>query len=257
MPITCGLFLIGSLANSGIFPLSGFWSKDEILVSLEHAHENVVLVTMMVWVFISGIYGARLFILTFLGQPKDRHAVEHAHEPGPAMLVPMILLGILAVVSGFVIFPEVAGWIGFPGFLEFVYLEEPEEFHFNVPIAVASSISAALGILLAWWFWGADPERAERAKTWAPGLYTLLREKYYLDDLYQGAIDRVVLTFSRAVAWFDRNVVNDTGVDGAGAMTSYAGYILKFHQTGKLPNYALITIVGVIAIAVAGILART
>jgi NADH-quinone oxidoreductase subunit L len=71
-----------------------------------------------------------------------------------------------------------------------------------------------------------------------------------MDDIYQALINRVVLTFSAVVAWFDRRVVNDTGVNGTGAVPRITGYVLKFHETGKLPNYALGIAVGVIVLAV-------
>ena len=62
-------------------------------------------------------------------------------------------------------------------------------------------------------------------------------------------IDRVVLSIARVVAWFDRNAVNDTGVDGPAYATRYAGYLMKFQQTGKLPNYALGMVIGVVTLA--------
>jgi hypothetical protein len=79
-----------------------------------------------------------------------------------------------------------------------------------------------------------------------------LVNKYYLDDFYQSVIDHVVLAGSRVLAWFDRSVVNDTGVDGSAYTTSFMGYLLKFQQTGKLPNYALAMVIGVVALAPLG-----
>ena len=73
--------------------------------------------------------------------------------------------------------------------------------------------------------------------------------KYYIDDIYQAIIDHIVLAGSRVLAWFDRNVVNDTAVDGSAATTAFMGYLLKFQQTGKLPNYALAIVIGVVALA--------
>jgi NADH-quinone oxidoreductase subunit L len=70
-----------------------------------------------------------------------------------------------------------------------------------------------------------------------------------MDDFYQALIDRVVLTSSAVVSWFDRNVVNDTGVDGTAAIPRVTGFVLKFHQTGKLPNYALGIAIGVLVLA--------
>ncbi len=75
--------------------------------------------------------------------------------------------------------------------------------------------------------------------------------------MYQWLIDRVILVVAYGVAWFDRHLINDTGVDGTSNLLNYFGFRLKFAQTGKLPNYALAIVVGVIALAVIAFSART
>jgi NADH-quinone oxidoreductase subunit L len=77
----------------------------------------------------------------------------------------------------------------------------------------------------------------------------LLANKYYLDDIYQYVIDNIVLGTARLLAWFDRNVVNDTGINGPGEATNGLAFMAKFQQTGKLPNYALAMVIGVVAMA--------
>ena len=67
----------------------------------------------------------------------------------------------------------------------------------------------------------------------------MLVNKFYFDELYQYVIDRGVLGFSYVVAWFDRYVVNDTGIDGSAQITGYSGFIMKYLQTGRVPNYAM------------------
>ena len=86
-----------------------------------------------------------------------------------------------------------------------------------------------------------------RARAWAPELHQLLVRRYYMDDLYQALIDRVILGLGGVVAWFDKRVVNETGVDGGAQTLGYFGYRLKFLQTGRIPNYALAMAVGVTA----------
>ena len=105
----------------------------------------------------------------------------------------------------------------------------------------------AIGVGLA--YWGGTAQRAARARAWAPELHQLLVQRYYLDDLYQAVIDRVVFGAAGAVAWFDDRVVNRTGVDGGAQSIGYAGLRLKFLQTGRIPNYALAMAVGVIVMA--------
>ena len=77
-----------------------------------------------------------------------------------------------------------------------------------------------------------------------PALVEFADHKYYFDELYQAIIDRIILVSARLIAWFDRKVINDTGVDGPSFLTRYLGYRLKFTQTGRLPNYALIIVLG-------------
>ena len=102
------------------------------------------------------------------------------------------------------------------------------------------------------YWWGAA-ERAVRARQWAPEFHDLLVNRYYMDHLYQFVIDKVVLGFASVVAYFDRWVVNETGVDGSAQGISFAGYRLKFFQTGRIPNYALAMAIGVIVLALVAV----
>ena len=92
------------------------------------------------------------------------------------------------------------------------------------------------------------PDTADRVL--AP-VRTLATNKYYLDDAYQWAIDRVVLATGAATAWFDRYVVNDTGVDGSGKITALASRVLRRHQTGQVSNYILVISAGTLIFVVA------
>jgi len=251
MPVTGTVFGIGVLAMAGIPPLSGFWAKDEIILSASQHQNAFVYALMALSVFITGLYMARLFILTFTGEPRDRHAHEHAHDAPPVMTVPLILLAILALVAGFVVFDQVGDALGFPGGIgKFVYIEAPEAFKFHGAVAAVSIIAALAGVLGAFYFWWGEARPAKAAGARFPFLYALWKNKYYMDDLYQALIDRVILTLGRFIAWWDRNIVNDTGVDGSAALAVYSGFRLKFSQTGRLPNYAFAIILGVVALAI-------
>jgi NADH-quinone oxidoreductase subunit L len=105
-------------------------------------------------------------------------------------------------------------------------------------------------VLGAFYFWWGEARPAKAAGARFPFFYALWKNKYYMDDLYQAIIDRVVLAFGRFIAWWDRNIVNDTGVDGSAALAVYSGFRLKFSQTGRLPNYAFAIILGVVALAI-------
>jgi NADH-quinone oxidoreductase subunit L len=248
MPITGATFAVGALSMAGLPFLSGFWAKDEILHGLldYRAAFALTLLTLPVTAF----YMTRLFALTFLGEPKDPEVHAHAHEGPPAMWAPLAILATLTFVSGLVVFDQVGRALGFPGGIgEIIFTHEPEVFHFSVGVAIGSSLLVLFGLALAWYMYLLRPgTSAVAVRTFRPA-YTLLANKFYIDAFYQAVVDNVVLAVARMVAWFDRNVVNDTGIDGPGYTTKFAGYLLKYQQTGRLPNYALGIVVGVVALA--------
>jgi NADH-quinone oxidoreductase subunit L len=104
-------------------------------------------------------------------------------------------------------------------------------------------------LLLGAWIWGGDAAPSRRAAAFSPLLYRLFLNRFYIDEMYQLAIDKVVLASGRVVAVFDRAVVNDSGVNGTGEATDFLGWLGKHTQTGKLPNYALAVVVGIVIIA--------
>jgi NADH-quinone oxidoreductase subunit L len=258
MPITGTTFLIGSLALAGLPPLAGFWSKDEIWVVTDGAWGGWATVLFGIAAFLTAFYTARLFIRTFMGKPQDEHVFEHTHESPSVMTLPLIFLAILSVVSGLVVFNEVGTALGFPGGItEFVFLAEPHVYSIDWTFAGASLAVAAIGIFTgAWFYWRGRLDRSTAVASWQPALYDMARNKFYWDDMYQAGIDRGLLGFSYIVSWFDRYVVNDTGVDGTAQTTGYAGFILKHIQTGKVPNYAMAITLGIIVLALAGLAVR-
>jgi NADH-quinone oxidoreductase subunit L len=159
---------------------------------------------------------------------------------------------VLAVISGFVIFEGVGEALGFhSGWLGFVYnpAHGPEEFEFVAWIAVLSVMLVTAGLVGGAWVWGGDAEPARRAGEFSPLAYRVLYNRFYIDELYQLAINYIVLAAGRVVAVFDRVVVNDTGVNGTGEATGFLGWLGKYPQTGRIPNYALAIVVGIVVIA--------
>ncbi|WP_322817499.1 NADH-quinone oxidoreductase subunit L [Tepidiforma sp.] len=260
MPITAGTFLIGSLALAGLPPLAGFWSKDEIFVVLSEHWGAWAVILLGIAAVITAFYTTRLFIRTFLGRPADPHTYEHTRETPAVMTGPLLFLALLAITSGFVVFHDVGKALGFPGGItEFIFLPHhgPHEYELKWGFAAGSLAMAVLGITTAaWMYWGNDLRRSTVLAQWRPGLYDMLRRKFYFDELYQGMIDRGVLGFSYVVSWFDRYVVNDTGVDGSAQLTGFTGGVLKYLQTGRVPNYAMAVAIGVIGLALAGLVVR-
>ena len=207
MPVTSVVFVIAALALSGIPPLSGFWSKDEILQGIWKDGNLATLVITIGAFFLSALYMTRLCWLVFFGKLKPEN--ESAHEAPFVMTGPIVLLGILTLVFGFTAPDWLDNVLGLPGgvtgFANFVSNQE-ESFHEHVVLAAVSSGVALVGIVLglALYRQGMSlPGPVERSL--AP-VRTLAANKYYLDDAYQWTIDRVVLGIGGATAWFDRHV---------------------------------------------------
>ena len=251
MPITAATFLIGSLALAGLFPLAGFWSKDEILHAVDAHRGAWAFLLISIAAIMTAFYSARLFIRTFLGKPQDAEVASHTRENGLIMTLPLVFLAILSIVAGFFVFQGFGSAFGFPGgFSEFVFLHEAEVFHVDWGLVGLSTGLFVIGTFGgAWFYWNGRLDRATALVEWQPKVYEMVQRKFYFDELYQFLIDRVVLGFSYLVSWFDRFAVNDTGVDGTANMTGYAGFLLKHLQTGRVPNYAMAIAVGVVALA--------
>jgi NADH-quinone oxidoreductase subunit L len=256
MPVTAVTFAIGTLAMAGLPIFSGFWAKDEILVAAldNRAVFSLLLLTLPV----TALYMGRVFILTFLGEPRDREAHEHAHESPPTMTGPLVALGVLTLVTGFVAFDQVGRAMGFAGGIgEVIFLDEPHHFVFDWWVAIGSTLLVALGLGGAWYAYVTAPELPRLARQRLQPVHEALVNKYYLDDFYQTVIDRIVLVVAGMFAWFDRNVVNDTGVNGPAETTNFLGWALKFQQTGRLPNYALAIVIGVVTLALVAFSLKT
>src|SRR3972149_2814454 len=183
MPGTAAVFTGGALSMAGVVPLSGFWAKDEIL-NVAGDHQNfAVYGFLMLSGVISAPYLTRVVILMSLGEPRDREAQAHAHDAEPVMTLPLLLLAALTVVAGFVAFDGVGEALGFPGGIgKFVFLEEPEAFHFPWDVAALSTVAAVAGLAGGFYFWSGDATPARRAAGGFPPAYGALPRQVFLDD---------------------------------------------------------------------------
>jgi len=260
MPLTALTFVIGAAALAGIAPLSGFFSKDEVLVAvLEHRNPAFLALTLA-GVVLSALYMARMVWLTFLRSPRSTDA-EHAHESPALMTVPLLLLAVFALTLGAVAINWGAAYHGFAYWMT----EGHEKFHIVPWLTVVSLALALGGIAAGWHIYGrtmstrrgpgmvsySDEMRHSRIARRFPTIHRILLNKYYMDDLYQWIIDRIALAFSRFIALFDRAVVNDYGVDGAGLSMKLAGWWLRLTQTGRLYNYGAAMAAGAVVLVLA------
>ena len=239
MPITTNTFVIGSLALAGIFPLAGFWSKDEILLSAQiNGYTGLYLVGTLV-AFLTAFYMFRLVFVAFYGPAKPEN---HPHESPAVMTVPLIILGCLSVVGGLVGMP----WLH-TNFGSYVHFGAAHH-GYSMAVMITSTGVALAGIYLAYLMYYKKVISAEAMANRFRPIYTLLYNKYYIDEIYQWFIDRVVNGFGRLVYWFDIYIV-DGIVDGLGGITKWSGHYLRYLQTGQTQHYGMVLVAAVIIIS--------
>jgi NADH-quinone oxidoreductase subunit L len=278
MPRTFWTFAVGTLALAGIIPLSGFWSKDEILVTLGHEGYTAVMVIAILGAFVTAFYMTRAVALTFFGEYRGQ---GHPHESPAIMTVPLVALAIPSILFGLF---NVPGWEipGIGNFSEWLAVRvvpmgdhHPEAIDFA--LAGSGILAALLGIAVGWAIWGKDRDtQAERDRFAVPVLYPLLRNKYYIDDLADGitagtmgpvarftnwindyVIDGVVngvALLTKGLGSFTYGVVDQRGVDGVihglGAGADGAGSALRKWQTGRIQQYAASFVGGALVLIV-------
>jgi NADH-quinone oxidoreductase subunit L len=228
MPITFWTFVAGGFALSG-FPIitAGFWSKDEILAHAwdEFMHMGVVSWPFFVWLlltiaaFLTAFYTGRQISLTFLGKPRSHHA-EHAHETPRSMTVPLILLAFFALTLGFAGLPEEIVGHGRNWFHSFIGHHYPAT-PLSVPVMLLSAALALGGLFLGWLIYGRKPlakgQPDPLVKALGP-VHTVLKNKYYFDELYQATVVRGALGLADLFFRFDNKWVLDPIVNGVGKL---------------------------------------
>ncbi len=249
MPWTYATFVIASVSIAGIWPLSGFWSKDEILASSLES-QPILFYLAMLTVFMTAFYMFRVVFLTFGGEYRGGGPEAHGkpHESPTVMVMPMVVLAVLAVVSGFW---NVTGQFGqFMGHGETHSFAEGFFGILTHPLPWLSLILAGLGILLAYAIYSAKWLSAERIGSIFKPFYTLFYRKYWFDELYENFIVKLVLLkgLFGGLQLFDSYGV-DGAVNGVANGVIAGGRALRRAQTGQLQLYGLFIGIGVLAIA--------
>jgi NADH-quinone oxidoreductase subunit L len=239
MPRTYWTFIICTGALIGLFPLAGFWSKDEILAGASQlggdGSYTAFLVVGVVGALMTAAYMTRCVYLTFHGEPRGHAADPHhpPHESGPRIVVPLYILSGLAILAGFANLPNTGALKFVPDSLalRFEHFYEPKgayfpsvlgTFHhpeFDIGIALVSTVIglAGIGLAYAWYFKGLGPHGLTERNRWARAGHKALVEKYYLDTLYTDVIVGTVKgPIAKAAYWFNQHVL-DGIVDGMGA----------------------------------------
>jgi NADH-quinone oxidoreductase subunit L len=233
MPLVAVTFLIGALALCGVPPLSGFWSKDEILL-LAFEHNKLIYVTALFTAMLTAFYMARAVWIAVLG-PKRAHKHEHVHETPWVMKAPLLALAFFSIVAGFIDIPE--------------FLMGGHTHHtLNIAVARMSVVVAFLGLGLGTLVYAKSRAKTDPLQNALGGFHTFLIQKYYLDDFFLALARFFDSLVARVLFWFDSNMVIRTLVNGSAALTRGAGSILRKSQTGQLQTYAMTFGFGVVAL---------
>lgn len=245
MKTTFWVYLIGALALSGIAPLAGFFSKDEIL-AFAFGSNQIMFGMLLLAAFFTAFYMARQVWLVFFGKPRSE-AAEGAKESPAVMTVPLMILAALSFLGGLINFPGVdklGKWLEHT-------ITTAKAVEFNPTVAGASLIVALVGILVGWFFYG--------RKSWLPGqidplkriigpLFTPFERKWWVDEIYHVFILQPYKDASAIMAEpVDQGLI-DGSVNGLGGLTSLISRGFGILQNGIVRSYALIIFIGAAAI---------
>ncbi len=243
MKTTFWVYLVGALALSGIAPLSGFFSKDEILAAALHT-SPAIFALLIAAAFLTAFYMGRQVFLVFFGRPRST-AAEHASESPALITVPLILLAVLSALGGAFNLPKIytlEHWLEHS-------LQHSLVVEFNLTVAVGSVLLALAAITLAWWLYGKRQMRASDPDPLAAplgGLFRALQNKWWVDEFYQAVIVR---PYHALAGWLSRpvdNIVIDGVANGLGHLTQWAAGGLRRIQTGYVRTYVLVVLFGVV-----------
>ncbi len=263
MNITFWTFLVATLAISGVPGLSGFFSKDEILAG---AYEGPLGRPWLYWLAtltagLTAFYMFRAVFLTFFGRSRLAPEVEHhAQESGRKITLPLVVLAFFSVIAGYASLPKALGgseW--FDRFLAPVFetsenlLRAAGTHHGKsdlggIALMGLSLAAAGSGILLAYWLYLKSPTMPERFAEHFRGLYRLLANKYYVDELYDRLVVRPVRAGSEKVLWrvIEDGAIDGVLVNGAAEAAAATGGVLRRIQSGNARSYAAWVLFGAV-----------
>ena len=237
MPVTFTTFLIGTLALGGIWPLSGFYSKDSILLAGMDVNRPL-LVLALITAGLTGFYMARALIVAFLGQPRDKEVADHAHESPLVVTLPLVLLAIMSVI---------AGWHDeIPHFLR----PEFHEHEHGFPVLLGFLAVPLAGFVLAGLLYRRGPVDDSTLRRLLGPLYTLLENKFYVDEFYLFLVRQVQGGLAALCDGLDFVFVRGLGVGGVSSFTQFVGWCVRQLQAGHLRFYLLATALGTMAILI-------
>ncbi|MFY9328701.1 MAG: NADH-quinone oxidoreductase subunit L [Georgfuchsia sp.] len=270
MPITYFTMLIGALANAGLPPFAGFFSKDSIIEAVHFSHipgAGFAYYAILAGVFIGGLYSFRLIFFAFHGEERFRHASGHhndhddhghhaePHESPKVVTVPLILLAIPAICAGWLIEPMLFG--GYFGDAIFISPEHEglalmhEEFHGVIPMALHAVTTlpfwlALSGAVTAWFLYVARPDLPAVIKHKLSFFANILERKYGFDEFNDWFFAGGSRLLGRGL-WKggDQILIDGIAVNGSAKMVGWIASVVRLFQTGHIYTYAFLMIFGV------------
>ncbi len=236
LPITHITFLIACLTIAGIPPLSGFFSKDEILVAAFHHNLPLFIIEFAV-AGLTAFYMFRLYYSIFWG--KETHYHHTPHEAPYTMTIPLMVLAFGSVFSGFLPFHKLVTSDGLPF-----------EAHIDYAVAIPSVLIGILGIVVATLMYRKVTTAPVRLAAGFGHFYTWAYHKFYMDEVYLFVTHKILFNLvSRPVAWFDRHIV-DGFMNLIARTIEQSSHLIKGFQSGRIQQYGYVFVTGTIALVI-------
>jgi NADH-quinone oxidoreductase subunit L len=257
IPITYAMFWIGSLSIAGIFPFSGYFSKDAILEAAWAANTGVGtygFICTLLAALLTAFYSWRLILMTFHGEPRgDRDRVEHAHESPYVMTVPLMFLAVGATVTGFLFRDQLIGenWRAFWG--DSIQIAPSNHVladmeHLPGWVGPAPLIFGLCGIALAYTMYMFIRTLPERLASAFRPVYLFLLNKWYFDELYDAIFVRPYMALARQLWHVGDETIIDGIPNGVAALTADGSAQVVKIQTGSIAVYAFTMLIGLVVL---------
>ena len=262
MPITYWTMFIGALANAGLPPFAGFFSKDGILEAVHLSTTpgaSVAYWMLLVGVFAGGVYSFRLIFMTFHGAPRmDKHTLEHLHESPKVVTVPLVLLAIPSVGAGWLIGQVLTGdYFGSAirvaaqhGGVAKMAADYHGVWGFMLHGISALPFWLALGgAVLAWYLYTVRTDLPRRIAMKFGVLYVIVERKYGFDELYQWLFAGGARAVGKGLwRYGDVAIIDGLAVNGSARLVGWFSSVVRLFQTGLVYQYAFTMIIGVFVI---------
>ena len=237
MPITHITFLIGCLAIAGIFPFSGFFSKDEMIAAMFN-REWYWGAWMTMVAGLTAFYMFRLYYLIFWWEENPHYKEHKPHDAPWQMSLPIIILAAVSCVAGFIPFGELVTYNG-----------APYHIHIEGSVAATSLTVAVCAIILATIMYAKKNSLPTKMRNAFSGLWTAAYHRFYWDEMYMFVTHKIIFNgICKSIAWFDRHVIDGT-MDGLAAVAQFASVKIKGMQSGNILAYVWWYITGAIVLA--------